>query len=321
MVTTHNLGLAKTKHTNSTQDALQQQQGFDFISVGCTGVADPMVTMMDLLGHQSEYKHFKAYTDAPWFGSNTHCVVPEFTQHTRFKLNADDWLKQIQRAKQTGSNVKPIIIGPASYLWFSKASDDVNKLDHLEALLNVYADMLEQFSEAGIEWVQFDEPVMTQELDDDWKHAIVQSYFHLQRAPVKKLLACYFGKVGDNLGLLRELIVDGVHLDTISADDEALKVADWLPNYKIVSVSVVDGSQLSVTDYQDTLAWLKPIYEILGDRLWLAPSCSFIYMDKHNDDKLLIENIEQKLSDIDYLAQSLDKTNKSEVPVDRKAAA
>jgi len=317
MVTTHNLGLAR----NDKVSALKQQQQFDFVSVGCSNVSDPMVTMLDLLGHRSEYKHCKAYQDATWFGSETRCVVPEFTKGTRFNLNADFLLREIEKAKQASteelsSKVKPIIIGPISYLWFSEAKEGVNKLDFLEPLLAVYAELMKALSDAGIEWVQFDEPVITQELNEDWKHALLQAYFDLQRSPVKKLLACYFGKLGDNLGLLRELTVDGVHLDTISADDEALKVADWLPNYKIISVSVVDGSQECVTDFEDTLAWLKPIHEILGDRLWLAPSCSLMHLN---------QNADQKLADMKQIANALNeasqKANEQQLLNQRKAAA
>lgn len=310
MVTTHNLGFPKNcldrRLSESKANEWQKQSESDFLSVGCTGVTDPMVTMMDLLGHRSEYKHFKAYQDAKWFGSELHCVVPELTQNTSFTLGATALIKEIEQAQEQGFKVKPVIVGPISYLWFGETKGDVNKLDLLESLLPVYAELLQALSDAGIEWVQLDEPVLSQELDDEWKHALLQAYFHLQRSPVKKLIASTFGKLGDNLGLLRELNVDGVHLDTISADDEALKVADWLPNYKIISVAVVDGSQSTEADFEDTLAWLKPIHELVGNRLWLAPSCSLAHLSENDSDSSLIENAIQKLADVKLLATALD---------------
>ncbi len=313
MLTTHNLGFPKSyldrRQIESKKNEWQQQSDSDFLSLGCTGVSDPMVTMMDLLGHRSEYKHFKAYQDAPWFGSEVRCVVPELTPSTSFSLDAAALIKDIELAKRQGLKVKPIIVGPISYLWFGEAKGDVNKLDLLESLLPVYADLLQDLSDADIEWVQFDEPALGQELNDDWKHALLQSYFHLQRSPVKKLVACTFGKLGDNLGLLHELTVDGVHLDTVSADDEALKVVDWLPNYKIISVAVVDGRQLAETDFEDTLAWLKPIHELVGTRLWLAPSCSLTYLSEDKSGSLLIDNAKQKLADVKLLATALDKAS------------
>ncbi len=97
MLTTHNLGFPKSyldrRQIESKKNEWQQQSDSDFLSLGCTGVSDPMVTMMDLLGHRSEYKHFKAYQDAPWFGSEVRCVVPELTPSTSFSLDAAALIK------------------------------------------------------------------------------------------------------------------------------------------------------------------------------------------------------------------------------------
>ena len=313
MVTTHNLGFPKSslgrQQSQSQTTMWLQQADSDLLSVGCTGVSDPMVTMMDLLGHRSVQKQFKAYEEAQWFGSNTRYVVPEFTKNMRFSLDAVSLIKEIEQAEQKGLKVKPVIIGPISYLWFGEAQGDVNKLDLLESLLPVYADLLQALSDADVEWVQLDEPVLTQEMNEDWKYALSQAYFHLQRSPVKKLLASTFGKLGDNLGLLHELTIDGIHLDTISAEDEALKVADWLPNYKIISLAVVDGSQLVETDFEDTLAWLKPIHDLLGDRLWLAPSCSLAHLPEDARNASLIDNAKQKVADVKLLATALDRAD------------
>ena len=316
MVTTHNLGFPVNYENHSDNHSgktlLQQQVSSDFISVACSGVSDPMVTMMDLLGRQSEVKHVKAYQNAQWFGSEARCVVPEFTANTSFSLDATALINEIKASKHQGSNLKPIIIGPISYLWFGEAKGDVNKLDFLESLLPVYSELLQALADAGIEWVQFDEPILSQEIDEDWKHALLQTYFYFQRSPVKKLLASYFGKLGDNLPLLRELTVDGFHLDTISAEDEALKVADWLPNYKIISLAVVDGTKSAKTDIDETLAWLKPIHDLIGDRLWLAPSCSLAYLPKEGSEVSLIENAMQKLDEVKMLAAALDEQASTE---------
>ncbi len=306
MVTTHNLGFPIHSAKHSTHANWQQQESSDLTSLTCSGVSDPMVTMMDLLGHQSEVKHFKAYQDAQWFGTKARYVAPEFTANTRFSLDATFLINEIKASKQQGLNVKPIIIGPISYLWFGVEKDGVNKLDFLTSILPVYSDLLQAFADAGIEWVQFDEPILSQEIDEDWKHALLQAYFHFQRSPVKKLLATYFGKLGDNLPLLRELTVDGFHLDTISAEDEALKVVDWLPNYKIISLAVVDAQNSAQTDINDTLAWLKPIHDLIGDRLWLAPSCSLIYLTEDISNSMLIENAAIKLDEIKSIAEALD---------------
>ena len=315
MITTHNLGfpanIVNRQQAQNSESIWRQQVGSDLVSMGCDTVNDPMDFMMKLLGHQTETHDGKPQSaskiKSTWFGSQLHYAVPEFRQQTRFLANADDLLEQIKQAKKTDLDVKPVIIGPISYLWFGEAQQGVNKLDLLQDLLPVYADLLAALFEAGVEWVQFDEPVLTQDLDKDWKHALLQAYYDLQRAPVKKMIASYFGSLGDNLGLLRELSVDGIHIDTISADDEALKVADLLPNYKIISVAVVDGCQHTETDFADTLAWLKTIYELVGDRLWLAPSCSLAHLPKESINDTEIENAKIKMSEVKALAMILEE--------------
>ena len=333
MVTTHNLGFPKScsspQQSQSQEATWQQQSDSDFLSVGCTGVTDPMVTMMDLLGHRSEYKHFKAYEDAQWFGSELRYVAPEMTSNTSFTLDSSELIKEVKQAQEQGLKVKPVIIGPVSYLWFGKAKGDVTKLALLESLLPVYAELLQELSDANVEWVQLDEPVLSEELDEEWKHALLQAYFHLQRTPVKKLLASTAGKLGDNLGLLREMTVDGVHLDTISAEDEALKVADWLPNYKIISVAVVEGNQSTTVDVADTLSWLKPIHDLIGSRLWLAPSCSLAHLIENESVDTLLKSAKQKVSDVKLVATALVEAQNQSVQelvdienqTERKAAA
>lgn len=292
MLTTHNLGLSITTPEQTLRETLQQQTGFDFVSLGCSGVADPILSTMELLGQHSTRKQYKAHQAAQWFNTDRECVVPEFSEDTRFQLNAAPLVQQIKQAQQAEATVKPIVIGPLTYLWFSSVSENDNKLHYLAPLLAVYTDLINELSAVGIEWIQFDEPVLGQTLDSEWKHALLQSYFALQRTPVKKMLACYFGKLGENLSLVRELTVDGIHLDSISAPDEALKVADLLPHYKVVSLAVVDAALPAENQVQDNLhpdtdtteseiteklAWLNPIYDQLGERLWLAPSCSLQY--------------------------------------------
>ena len=96
-----------------------------------------------------------------------------------------------------------------------------------------------------------------------------------------------------------------------------------LPNYKIISVAVVDGSQLVETDFEDTLAWLKPIHELVGNRLWLAPSCSLSHLSEDASNTSSIENALQKLTDVKLLATALDKgvSAVEEDLIERKAAA
>ena len=249
-----------------------------------------------------------------WFDTNYHYIVPEFEKDTRFSLNSSRLLEQIQQAKQTHQQVKPVILGPVTYLWLGKSKDGIDKLDLLDDLLNVYAQLLQELENAGIQWVQIDEPILVMELTQAWKHALRKTYYQLQATPINLLLTTYFGELQDNLQLACELPVDGLHLDAVMAKDEIAKVIDWLPSHKVLSLGVINGRNIWKTDLIGTLDWLEPIYARLQDRLWLAPSCSLLHVpvDLDSEQKLdadiqsWLAFAMQKLNEVAVLAKALD---------------
>ncbi|SFK05260.1 5-methyltetrahydropteroyltriglutamate--homocysteine S-methyltransferase [Methylophaga sulfidovorans] len=213
-----------------------------------------------------------------WFDTNYHYLVPEFEADTTFELHAARLLSYVREAKQQGVNTKPVLLGPVSYLWLGKSKDDSNKLDLLPKLLAVYEYLLNLLAEEDIEWVQIDEPILVTELDKKWKHALNQTYFALNKAPVKVLLTTYFGSLKENLQLACELPTAGLHIDAINAQDEVIKVVDWLPPHKVLSLGIINGRNIWKTDLNNTLDWLEPVYVRLQQRLWLAPSCSLLHV-------------------------------------------
>lgn len=253
-----------------------------------------------------------------WFDTNYHYIVPEVTADTEFSLNPDHLLAQVREAQQVNGqshSVKPVVLGPVTYLWLSKAKDDSDRLALLERLLPIYTELLAILAEEGVEWVQIDEPVLVTELDAKWRLAFEQAYHHLKVAPVKLLLTTYFGELQDNLQLACQLPVDGLHLDAISAPDEVAKVVDWLPIHKVLSLGVINGRNIWKTDLNKTLDWLAPIAEKLVDRLWLAPSCSLLHVpvDLAVEDELDAEVREwlafakQKLEELAVLKVALNE--------------
>ena len=240
-----------------------------------------------------------------WFDTNYHFIVPEFDNNTSFSLDASRLLKQVKEAQAQGVNVKPVLVGPVTYLWLGKSKDDVNKLALLDDLLIVYAQLLDALQKEGIEWVQFDEPILVTELSEEWQHALRKAYFQLGNKAVKILLASYFGELQENLQLACELPVAGLHLDAINAKDEISKVIDWLPSYKILSLGVINGRNIWKTNLIETLAWLEPLYERLQERLWLSPSCSLLHVPVDLDSE---ENLDAELKSwLSFALQKIDE--------------
>jgi 5-methyltetrahydropteroyltriglutamate--homocysteine methyltransferase len=213
-----------------------------------------------------------------WFDTNYHYIVPEFEATTTFKLDASRLLEQVAEARAQGIRAKPVIIGPVTYLALGKAKDDSDKLRLLPSLLPVYRELLATLAHAGAEWVQVDEPILVTELDDPWRAAFTEAYASLSQGPVKLLVATYFGQLKENLPLLAGLPVQGVHIDAINARDEVPALLAALPANRVVSLGVVNGRNIWKTDLGAALDWLGPIAKELGDRLWIAPSCSLLHV-------------------------------------------
>jgi 5-methyltetrahydropteroyltriglutamate--homocysteine methyltransferase len=249
-----------------------------------------------------------------WFDTNYHYIVPEFEADTQFRLDASRLIEQLGEARAQGVNPKPVIIGPVTYLWLGKAKDDSDKLALLPRILPVYAALLDHFAAQGVDWVQIDEPVLVTELDAKWRDAFVTAYDALSARRVRLLLATYFGQLQDNLPLACKLPVDGLHIDAINARDEIDEVVRHLPETAIVSIGAINGRNIWKSDLDATLDWLEPLHRQLGERLWIAPSCSLLHVPVDlNSEVTLDADIRswlafalQKLDELNVLARALN---------------
>ncbi|CAM5431743.1 5-methyltetrahydropteroyltriglutamate--homocysteine S-methyltransferase [Alcaligenes faecalis] len=223
-----------------------------------------------------------------WFDTNYHYIVPEFTADTQFKLDASRLLEQLAEAKAQGVKAKPVIIGPVTYLALGKAKDESNKLALLDRLLPVYVQLLDTLAKAGVEWVQIDEPILVTELDADWQQAFKTAYQQLKAAGVKLLVATYFGQLLENAALAASLPVAGLHVDAINDRDGVDALLKLLGDDKVLSLGVINGRNIWKTDLTAVLDWVEPIAKQLGDRLWIAPSCSLLHVpvDLDSEEKL-----------------------------------
>ena len=243
-----------------------------------------------------------------WFDTNYHYIVPEFTADTRFQLDSTRLVEQLTEARAQDVRAKPVIIGPVTYLSIGKAKDGADKLGLLERLLRVYAELLDTLAAQGVEWVQIDEPILVTELDADWQHAFNTAYHHLKACKVKILLATYFGELAENKYLAANLPVAGLHIDAIQGQGDVQQLLGLLPAHKVLSLGVINGRNIWKTDLNAVLDWVEPLAEQLGERLWIAPTCSLLHVpvDLDSEQKL---DAEVK----SWLAYALQKLNELRV--------
>ncbi|HHJ13763.1 MAG TPA: 5-methyltetrahydropteroyltriglutamate--homocysteine S-methyltransferase [Gammaproteobacteria bacterium] len=318
--------------------AWQARSGLSWVTVGDFSFYDQVLDMSCLLGvvpprfghaggHVSLDTVFRmARGRAPsgepaaacemtkWFDTNYHYIVPEFRQGQGFALSSTHLFDQVAEAQALGHAARPVILGPLTYLWLGKCKGGTfDKLELLDALLPVYGEILSRLAAQGVEWVQVDEPILVLDLPAEWKAAFESAYSRWTGGGVKRLLATYFGGLEDNLPLAVRLPVEGLHIDAVRAPQQLQTVLDQLPAYKILSVGMIDGRNIWRSDLDAALACLRPLRERLGERLWIAPSCSLLHVpvDLFGEEELAPELREwlafavQKLDELSILGRAL----------------
>lgn len=216
-----------------------------------------------------------------WFDTNYHYLVPELARDQTFHLADDRLAREFREARKLGVPVRPVVLGPLTFLLLSKPAEDFDLLLLQQPLAAAYAELLRSLAAAGADWVQIDEPVLATDLNPQQQAAMVAIYQSLAQSAtgVRLLLTNYFGPLGDNLQTAVQLPVNGLHIDAVRGASEVEKVVEALPADWILSLGLVDGRNVWKNDLSQSLAIAESVASrIGGDRLWIAPSCSLLHV-------------------------------------------
>ena len=320
---------------------LQADAGIDLIPVGDFSNYDQVLDMSCLLGvipprfkshtpsqrvdnttyfamargEQRNGEAIAACEMTKWFDTNYHYLVPEIHKDQTFELSFNKLFNEIEEAKALGINAKPVLIGPITWLWLAKIKgEDFDKLQLVTPLVEAYKTILAKLKDQGIEWVQIDEPVLALDLPIIWKSTLEFAYRKLKTDNLNILLATYFGELEDNLQLACNLAVDGLHIDLVRGKNQLNDVLKNFPENKILSLGIIDGRNIWRTDLDAALQTLNKAQEKLGERLWVAPSCSLLHVpvDLDREEKLDAELktwlafAKQKLNEVNILNSALN---------------
>lgn len=279
--------------------SLQADAGMDLVTVGDFAWYDHVLNTLALLGalpsrfdfdpkrlSLSDYftlargdSAYFAMEMTKWFDTNYHYLVPEWSADTRFDGGVDWLFNEVAEAQGQGHRAKVVLLGPLSLLYLGKIKSGLaHELDLLPRVVAGYQQVLRRLKNAGVEWVQIDEPILALELGAEWLEAFAPTYAALSPVAPSLLLATYFDEVREHATLMRDLPVAGVHLDLVRGYDQLNGlVADW-PRDRVLSAGIVDGRNIWRTDLDAALVKLTPLQFALGDRLWIAPSCSLLHV-------------------------------------------
>lgn len=294
--------LIEGKRIYSENWKLQEKSGLSFVTVGDFSWYDQVLDMSTILGviperfgavdgrisidtyfrmarGRAPHGHdTRACEMTKWFDTNYHYIVPEFSDNQHFHFNDTHLFEMIAEAQKAEYKLKPILIGPLSYLWLGKAHNkNFDKLELLSRILPVYQEIIKRLHEYHIDWVQIDEPILVLDLPEKWQRGFDTAYQYLADTRVKLLLTTYFGNMGENTGLACKLPVAGLHIDISRAPEQLDAVLSLLPADKILSLGIIDGRNIWRNDLRQSLSILQPVYERLQDKLWIASSCSLLH--------------------------------------------
>ncbi len=276
----------------------QREAGLDWVTVGdfawydqvhnhsaLFGVVAPRFGAGRTVGLADYFRMARGDAQQPalemtkWFDTNYHYLVPELDRDTVFRLNPEWLLPEVREAQADGHRVKVALLGPLSYLYLAKTRGEVfERLSLLPLLLNSYWALLQKLAELQVDWVQLDEPVLCLDLPQAWLDAYAGCYAELASAGPRLLLATYFGSVERHAPLLRALPVQGLHLDLVRAPEQLGAFLRGWPEGRVLSAGVVDGRNIWRNHLARSLDLVRAAHAQLGERLWLAPSCSLLHV-------------------------------------------
>ena len=290
---------------------VQASAGLSHLTAGDFAFYDPMLSQAAMLGalprrfgfdatQLTPAQHFElargnarqpAMEMTKWFDTNYHYLVPELDAHTRFEPGESTFFDDVSQAHAwvdalpAGSprpHVKPVLIGPVSWLYLSKSHDpSFDRLKLLPALLEAFSGVLARLGMQGVDWVQLDEPILGLDLPAPWVAAVQQACTALANSPHPRprlMLTTYFESVAEHASWINRLPIEGLHIDLVRAPGQ---LVDWLaalPAHLHLSVGIIDGRNVWRTDLSAVLQTLEPLHAQRGERLWLAPSCSLAHV-------------------------------------------
>ncbi|MBL4942631.1 MAG: 5-methyltetrahydropteroyltriglutamate--homocysteine S-methyltransferase [Colwellia sp.] len=350
--------LAQSRERRDSNWQIQQTAGIDILPVGDFAHYDHVLNTTVILGlvperftAQQHSEHNNALDlefrvargQAPtgcqcaasdmtkWFNTNYHYIVPELSsalvENVKAEVKLAPLLVQFNDAQKFSDHRKVVLIGPITYLHLSVVENE-DKLALLPALLKRYQQVLNQLSAAGVQWVQIDEPVLGLELNKEWRQAFAQVYETLTKGSLKLLLTTYFAAIDHHVDLIKDLPFDGIHIDTIAEPTNVNNIIERLPKHWIISLGVIDGRNIWKADLVCIYQKLQPLYRQLGQRLWLAPSCSLLHspVDLESEQKLdqefksWLAFATQKCQELSLLKQALLTENSDEITLYSNAA-
>ena len=168
-------------------------------------------------GYQGTSGDVKALAMKKWFNTNYHYIVPEIEDDMQIILAGNKPFAEYKEAKALGIETKPVVIGAYTLLKLCRYTGKKTLKDIAGSVAKAYQEFLHSCEEIGIPWIQFDEPSLVQDMDQEAISLFQQLYDSIlsDKRNCHVLLQTYFGDVRDIYQELLTMPFDGIGLDFI----------------------------------------------------------------------------------------------------------
>lgn len=263
-------------------------------------------------GYQKNGFDLTASEMTKWFDTNYHYLVPEFYKNQSFHFSNPKVVNEYLEAKALGIETKPVLLAPVSYLLLGKEKEaGFDKISLLDKLLPVYKQIVQKLIDAGANYIQFDEPILSLDISSEAITAIQKTYHFLaaEFPQTKFILTSYFECYGQHLEAVLDLPVHAIHLDLVRCSnqlDDILELSNSKKTKAILSLGVIDGRNIWKNNFEKSLSTIAKAQTVFADdQLWLATSCSLLHTPCDLDLELeLSSEIKDWLS---YAKQKIDE--------------
>ena len=257
-----------------------------------------------------------------WLNTNYHYIVPEINQDTAFSLHPEKLINEIKEAMELGMDVRPVILGPVSYLMLAKSTHGgFDPIDKLSELLPIYSQLFSALEKASVLWVQLDEPFLAVDLDPSALAAFQKMFAQLgdNANRPKVMLTSYFADLSLNSDLVQQSPFEGLHIDLANTSDPHEFIAR-LENIEMLSLGILNGRNIWREDMDQAIDLVTAMQSAShADAIQLAPSCSLLHLpyDVEREDQIdpqvrsWMAFAIQKLALLSALGHALNKNEQS----------
>jgi 5-methyltetrahydropteroyltriglutamate--homocysteine methyltransferase len=271
----------------------QKEAKISYISSNDFSYYDHMIDMIVTLGcEMDEYrdiegieryfamargdKNHKALPMTKWLNTNYHYFVPYLKKNQEFKLNLQKIKEEFYEAKELGINTKVNLIGPVTFLLFSR-SREIEPIKLIDRLIEVYKEMVLELKKIGVKTIQFDEPAMVKDVKEEELQALKKAYETIVVDGIDIFVATYFQRANEAVDILVDTNIAGIALDFVYGKENIDCVEKIAKSGKKLIAGVVDGRNIWISDIDKKVSFLNSL-QIDKEQVIVSTSCSLLHV-------------------------------------------